>query len=88
MTDGVHRDALIKQAVDEAVHPPPLAGLLGVVVVDHEDDRMVGAVRRVDVVERLVSEGEGVVDVALAQDVVPGSGGARRPPSCRRTPPR
>ena len=48
-----------------------LAGLLGVVVVDGQDHRAVGAVRGVDVVERLVRVREREVDELLAEDVVP-----------------
>ena len=73
VADRVDRDAPIEQALDEGVHPLALAGLLGVVVVDREDDRAVDAGRRVHVVERLVGEGEGVVDERLAEDVVPGA---------------
>ena len=73
VADRVDRNAAIEQAGDEVVEPLALAGLLGVVVVDHQRDRVGGTVRGVRLVEGFVREGEGVVDVGLAEDVVPGA---------------
>ncbi len=73
VANDVHRHLVVEQEGDQIVQALALGRLIRVVVVDRQLDRPADPGRGVVDVECLLRVLEGVLDVLLAQDVVPGA---------------